>query len=46
MPAGTYRHITTERDLGHLVEDLAAHPFLAFDTEFVSEHTYRSHLCK
>lgn len=45
MPAGTYRHITTARDLDHLVEDLAAHPFLAFDTEFVSEHTYRSHLC-
>lgn len=45
MPAGTYRHITTARDLDHLVEDLAEHPFLAFDTEFVSEHTYRSHLC-
>ncbi|MGA0040784.1 MAG: ribonuclease D [Pirellulales bacterium] len=45
MPEGIYRHITTQAELDHLVGDLAAHPFLAFDTEFVSEHTYRSHLC-
>ncbi len=45
MPAGTYRHVTTDRDLDTLVDELAAHPFLAFDTEFVSENTYRSDLC-
>jgi ribonuclease D len=45
MPSGTYRHITSQSELAELVQDLSKEPFLAFDTEFVSEHTYRSHLC-
>ncbi|NBX31051.1 ribonuclease D, partial [bacterium] len=40
-----YDHVTTESQLTHLVTRLAAHPHVAFDTEFVSEHTYRSQLC-
>ncbi|MFM8494359.1 MAG: ribonuclease D [Planctomycetia bacterium] len=40
-----YDHVTTESQLAHLVTRLAAHPHVAFDTEFVSEHTYRSQLC-
>jgi ribonuclease D len=45
MPSGTHRHITSQSELAGLVQDLSKEPFLAFDTEFVSEHTYRSHLC-
>jgi len=48
-PASTsadgYDLITTESQLGALVDRLAAHSHVAFDTEFVSEHTYRSQLC-
>ena len=40
-----YDLVTTESQLGALVDRLAAHPHVAFDTEFVSEHTYRSQLC-
>ena len=40
-----YDHVTTESQLAQLVTRLAAHPHVAFDTEFVSEHTYRSQLC-
>ena len=40
-----YDLVTTESQLGALVDRLAAHPHIAFDTEFVSEHTYRSQLC-
>ena len=40
-----YDHVTTESQLADLVTRLAAHPHVAFDTEFVSEHTYRSQLC-
>ena len=40
-----YDLITTESQLGALVDRLAAHSHVAFDTEFVSEHTYRSQLC-
>lgn len=40
-----YDLITTESQLGVLVDRLAAHSHVAFDTEFVSEHTYRSQLC-
>ncbi len=40
-----YDLITTESQLGALVDRLAAHSHIAFDTEFVSEHTYRSQLC-
>ena len=43
--ADGYDLITTESQLGALVERLAAHAHVAFDTEFVSEHTYRSQLC-
>jgi ribonuclease D len=37
--------ISTESCFRDLVDRLAAQPFIAFDTEFVSEHTYRSELC-
>ena len=37
--------ITTESQLDALVKRLAEHDSLGFDTEFVSEHTYRSQLC-
>jgi len=40
-----YDLVTTESQLGALVDRLATHPHIAFDTEFVSEHTYRSQLC-
>jgi ribonuclease D len=40
-----YDLVTTESQLGILVERLAGHAHVAFDTEFVSEHTYRSQLC-
>jgi len=43
--ADSYDLITTESQLGALVDRLAAHSHVAFDTEFVSEHTYRSQLC-
>ena len=37
--------VTTERQLAALCERLAACQTIAFDTEFVSEHTYRPQLC-
>lgn len=37
--------ITTERDLLALCKDLEQAPAIAFDTEFVSEHSYRPQLC-
>lgn len=37
--------ITTASQLEALCERLAACPSIAFDTEFVSEHTYRPQLC-
>ena len=37
--------VTTDSQLRELVDRLAGHPHVAFDTEFVSEHTYRSQLC-
>ena len=37
--------ITTESQLASLVERLDQYDSLGFDTEFVSEHTYRSQLC-
>jgi len=43
--ADGYDLITTESQLGALVDRLAVHSYVAFDTEFVSEHTYRSQLC-
>ena len=43
--ADGFDHVTTDSQVRELVDRLACHPFLAFDTEFVSEHTYRSQLC-
>ena len=40
-----YDLITTDVQLDELVKRLADHAHVAFDTEFVSEHTYRSQLC-
>lgn len=40
-----HEHITTERQLKTLCQELASAPAIAFDTEFVSEHTYRPELC-
>ena len=37
--------IATEPQLRDLVRRLTDQPHVAFDTEFVSEHTYRSQLC-
>jgi len=37
--------IKTDSRFRTLVERLADAPYVAFDTEFVSEHTYRSQLC-
>lgn len=37
--------LTTPRELESLCEVLAQSPAIAFDTEFVSEHTYRPQLC-
>lgn len=42
---GSFDHVTTDSQLADLVKRLAGHPHVAFDTEFVSEHTYRSQLC-
>jgi len=40
-----YDLVTTDAQFHELVKRLADHPHVAFDTEFVSEHTYRSQLC-
>jgi ribonuclease D len=40
-----HQPITTDRELAKLCRELAAAPLVAFDTEFVSEHTYRPELC-
>lgn len=37
--------ITTERELEQLCESLASESAIAFDTEFVSEHSFRPELC-
>ncbi len=44
-PPDSYDHVTTASQLARLVDQLARHDYVAFDTEFVSEHTYRSQLC-
>lgn len=41
----SYDHVTSATQLAQLVDRLADHDYVAFDTEFVSEHTYRSQLC-
>jgi ribonuclease D len=38
-------HITTDRQLADFCRDLAAEPSIGFDTEFVSEDTFRPELC-
>jgi ribonuclease D len=40
-----YRNITNDEQLQEYCRDLAAHRVVAFDTEFVSEHTFRPVLC-
>jgi ribonuclease D len=40
-----YDYITTDRQLEKFCQNLADEPAIAFDTEFVSEHTYRPQLC-
>ena len=44
-PRADFETVTTDSQLRDLVGRLASHPHVAFDTEFVSEHTYRSQLC-
>jgi ribonuclease D len=41
----SYTLVTSAAQLQKLCDDLAAADAIAFDTEFVSEHTYRSQLC-
>ena len=43
--SGGFELITSDADFRGLVDRLAQQPYIAFDTEFVSEHTYRSQLC-
>ncbi|MCE9552459.1 MAG: ribonuclease D [Planctomycetes bacterium] len=40
-----YDLVTTEAQLAELCERIASEPTIAFDTEFVSEHSYRPQLC-
>lgn len=41
----SFEVVATDSQLLDLVDRLARHPHVCFDTEFVSEHTYRSQLC-
>jgi len=41
----SHTHITTARQFDTFCDELAKAEVIAFDTEFVSEHTYRSQLC-
>jgi ribonuclease D len=43
--AASHRDITTDEQLQDYCRDLAQAKTIAFDTEFVSEHTYRPVLC-
>ncbi len=40
-----YDHITSDQELEQFCQDLAAESTIAFDTEFVSEYSYRPQLC-
>lgn len=40
-----YEHITTHRELTRFCEAISEAETIAFDTEFVSEDSYRPHLC-
>jgi ribonuclease D len=44
-PRDDFEVVSTVPQFHDLVDRLATHPHVAFDTEFVSEHTYRSQLC-
>jgi len=41
----SYTLVTSAKQLKEFCDELAAAEVIAFDTEFVSEHTYRSQLC-
>src|SRR5262249_7440260 len=41
----SYNHVTTPKQLDAYCDELTKAEVIAFDTEFVSEHTYRSQLC-
>ena len=41
----SYLNITTSEQLQQFCEELAGCAWIGFDTEFVSEHSYRPHLC-
>ncbi len=41
----THELVTTDQHLAQVCGELAAAPDIAFDTEFVSEHTFRPQLC-
>ncbi len=41
----SYTHITTAAQLAAFCDELLRAKVIGFDTEFVSEHTYRSQLC-
>ena len=41
----SYLNITTSEQLQQFCEGLAGCAWIGFDTEFVSEHSYRPHLC-
>jgi ribonuclease D len=41
----SYTEVTTAQQLSAYCDELSKAPVIAFDTEFVSEHTYRSQLC-
>lgn len=44
-PPAAFDHITSDRQLVEFCQQSAAAPWIAFDTEFVAEHTYRPQLC-
>jgi ribonuclease D len=44
-PAVQYDTITTQDQLEQLCEKLAGSSYIGFDTEFISEHSYRPELC-
>jgi ribonuclease D len=41
----SYLNITSDQQLQHFCAGLAGCAWIGFDTEFVSEHSYRPHLC-
>ncbi|MDZ4817817.1 MAG: HRDC domain-containing protein, partial [Planctomycetota bacterium] len=40
-----YEYLTTNEELARFCDEIATAKTIAFDTEFISEHTYRSDLC-